>query len=41
LYFDKATGMLVDMYRAHAFVNNETGEMVTKGDMIKLTATNA
>jgi hypothetical protein len=41
LYFDKATGMLVDMYRAHAFVNSETGEVVTKADIIKLESTNA
>jgi hypothetical protein len=41
LYFDKETGMLVDMYRAHTFLNNDTGEAVTKGDIIKLTGTNA
>jgi hypothetical protein len=40
LYFDRMTGMLVEMYRAHAFVNRETGEAVTKGDIIKLTSTN-
>jgi hypothetical protein len=41
IYFDKTTGMLVDMYRAHAFINTQTGEIVTKADIIKLTKTNA
>ena len=36
LYFDKQTGILVDMYRQHAFINNQTGEVVKKADIIKM-----
>jgi hypothetical protein len=36
LYFDKQTGILVDMYRQHAFINSITGEVVKKADIIKM-----
>jgi hypothetical protein len=36
LYFDRETGVLLDMYRQHAFINEVTGEVVKKADVIKM-----
>jgi hypothetical protein len=36
-YFDKRTGMLVDLYRVHSFVNQETGVVIYKADVVKMT----
>jgi hypothetical protein len=36
VYFDRQTGVLVDMYRQHAFINEETGEVVKNADIIKM-----
>ena len=35
-YFDRRTGMLVDLYRVHAFVNQETGVVIYKADVVKM-----
>ena len=35
-YFDRKTGMLVDLYRVHAFVNQETGVVIYKADVVKM-----
>ncbi len=40
IYFDKQTGILVDMYRQHAFINTQTGEVVKKADIIKMQSSN-
>lgn len=37
-YFDKKTGMLVDLYRVHLFVNPTTGEAIEKADIVKMTS---
>ncbi len=39
-YFDKQTGMLVELCRTHQFANNATSEIVWKTDVIKLISTN-
>lgn len=39
-YFDRATGMLVELHRIHKFTNNFTGEAVEKTDEIRLISTN-
>lgn len=39
-YFDKETGMLVELCRVHEFINNATGEIVQKTDVLKLISTN-
>lgn len=39
-YFDRETGVLVETYRVHRFVNQKTGDMVEKADVIKLVETN-
>ena len=36
-YFDRKTGMLVDLYRVHSFINSVTGEVVYKADVVKMT----
>lgn len=36
-YFDRKTGMLVDLYRVHSFVNPATGETIYKADVVKMT----
>lgn len=36
-YFDKKTGMLVDLYRVHSFVNSTTHEVIKKADVVKMT----
>jgi len=36
VYFDRQTGVLLDLYRQHAFINNSTGEVVKKADIIKM-----
>lgn len=40
-YFDRQTGMLLEMYREHTFVNSVTGESVKKTDIVKMTRSNA
>ena len=40
IYFDKETGMLIELFRIHQFDNNVTGEIVEKADVIKLIDTN-
>lgn len=35
-YFDKKTGMLVDLYRVHSFVSPVTGEVIFKADVVKM-----
>ncbi len=39
-YFDRETGMPVEFLRTHRFVNNDTGEVVLKTDVINLISTN-
>ncbi len=36
-YFDKKTGMLVELNRVHSFVNPVTGEAVNKTDVVRMT----
>ncbi len=36
-YFDRKTGMLVDLYRVHSFVNQATGGTIYKADIVKMT----
>jgi hypothetical protein len=36
-YFDKVTGVLVELHRVHSFVNPVTGEIVYKADVVELT----
>ena len=36
-YFDRKTGMLVDLYRVHTFANPVTGEVIYKADVVKMT----
>jgi hypothetical protein len=40
IYFDKQTGMLVELCRTHRFASNTTDEVVDKTDVIKITSTN-
>ncbi len=40
VYFDKETGMLVELERTHRFINTVTGSIVEKTDVIGLTDTN-
>ena len=40
IYFDRETGMLVELCRTHRFTNSNTGEIVEKTHVIKLTITN-
>lgn len=40
IYFDRETGMLVELERTHVFVNPVTGAKVEKTDIIKLLDTN-
>ena len=37
-YFDKKTGMLVDLYRVHSFVNPNTDEVIRKADIVKMSS---
>ena len=37
-YFDRKTGMLVELYRVHSFVNPVTGEVINKADFVKMTS---
>ena len=39
-YFDRKTGVLVDMYRVHSFVNPDTNEVSKKADIVKMTSSN-
>ena len=39
-YFDKETGMLVELCRTHQFSNTATGELINKTDVIELINTN-
>lgn len=36
-YFDKKTGMLVDLYHVHSYVNQNSGVTVYKADIVKMT----
>jgi len=40
IYFDRETGMLVELHRTHRFIGNSTGEVVDKTDVITVTETN-
>lgn len=40
IYFDRETGVLVELCRTHIFANTVTGEVVEKTDVIKLIDTN-
>jgi hypothetical protein len=40
IYFDKETGMLVELERTHRFINTVTGSIVEKTDVIELIDTN-
>ena len=40
IYFDRETGMLVELHRTHRFIGNSTGEVVDKTDVIIVTETN-
>ncbi len=40
LYFDRETGVLVELSRTHRFCGNGSGEIVDKTDVIELTGTN-
>ena len=40
IYFDRETGMLVELERTHVFVNSATGDKVEKTDIIRLLDTN-
>jgi hypothetical protein len=40
IYFDRETGMLVELHRAHRFVGSSSGEVVDKIDVIVITDTN-
>ncbi len=39
-YFDRKTGVLVDMYRVHSFINPDTNEVIRKADIVKMTSSN-
>ena len=39
-YFDRKTGVLVDMYRVHSFINPDTNEAIKKADIVKMTSSN-
>jgi len=40
IYFDRETGMLVELQRTHVFANPDLGDVVEKTDIIKLIDTN-
>lgn len=35
-YFDRQTGMLVELNRVHLYINSETGEVISKTDIVKM-----
>jgi hypothetical protein len=37
-YFDRQTGMLVELCRVHLYANPATGEVVSKEDVVKMTS---
>lgn len=37
-YFDRKTGMLVDLYRVHSYINQITGDVIYKADIVKMTS---
>lgn len=39
-YFDKKTGMLIELFRIHKFTNQATGETIEKADVINLVRSN-
>ncbi len=39
-YFDRETGVLVELCRTHEFINKATGEFVQKTDVLRLIGTN-
>jgi hypothetical protein len=41
IYFDRQTGMLLEIHRTHIFANNATGEVVEKTDVVRLIQTNS
>ena len=40
IYFDRQTGMLLELHRTHIFANILTGEVVEKTDVVRLIQTN-
>ena len=40
-FFDKQTGMLIELIREHAYANPNTGDIIKKTDIIKIISTNA
>jgi len=36
-YFDRQTGMLVELNRVHFYINSESGEIISKTDFVKIT----
>jgi len=36
-YFDRQTGMLVELNRVHLYINSKTGEVISKTDIVKMT----
>jgi hypothetical protein len=40
IYFDRETGMLVELERTHEFINPNTGSVIEKTDVIRLIDTN-
>jgi sugar lactone lactonase YvrE len=40
LYFDRATGALIELHSTHTLVNNATGEIIHKTDVLTLVDTN-
>jgi hypothetical protein len=40
LYFDRETGILVELYRTHRFTNASSGDIIDKTDVIKISGTN-
>jgi hypothetical protein len=39
-YFDRKTGMLVELYRVHLFANSASGEVISKADIVNMIQTN-
>jgi hypothetical protein len=40
-YFDRQTGMLIELYRVHLFINPETNETISKTDVVKMTSSSS
>jgi hypothetical protein len=39
-YFDQKTGVLVQLYRVHSYVNSQSGRVTNKTDVLKMTNSN-